>query len=314
MEADGRMETNVLVVDDSVVVRTVLKDHLEAHGYHVLLASDGVEALDLYHQNDVHILIADLEMPRMDGLELCWLVRADDDQHRTFCILMTADDDVLRRIEAFDSGADDFLIKPIELPMLRARVRSGERLTRSNRLMAEMLSTDYLTGVLNRRHFMDQLERRFRKARESGASIAVAMFDIDHFKRVNDTLGHSNGDLALKRFAALCAEHCPAGGVIGRMGGEEFCMVLPSDDPPAAIARADSVRLATADTTVTTADGREVSFTVSVGVCLADGVDSVPDLLSRADEALYFAKNSGRNRTVVCGTGGVVVAARYYVM
>ncbi|WP_448203705.1 GGDEF domain-containing response regulator [Azospirillum sp. sgz302134] len=308
------METKVLVVDDSKVVREMLRQNLESNGYHVFLAKDGVEALALYRSEDIQVLITDLEMPRMDGLELCWLVRAEDDQHRTFCILMTADDDIQRRIEAFDAGADEFLSKPVDMLMLRARVRAGERITRSHRVMSEMLNTDYLTGVLNRRRFMEMLEQRYRLSKEKDEPFAVAMFDIDHFKAINDTYGHSNGDLALKLFAKTCAARVPRGGFLGRMGGEEFCMVLPALDIESAIAKAEELRIATSAITATTATGAPFAFTVSIGVCPTDGTDSVPDLLARADEALYFAKKSGRDRTVVCGTGGVVVKARFYVM
>ena len=316
-------EANVLVVDDSSVVRKILKDNLEAHGYRVLLARDGQEALDLYHSDDIHILITDLEMPRMDGLELCWLIRAEDDQHRTFCILMTADDDIQRRIEAFDAGADEFLTKPIDMPMLRARVRAGERITRTHRVMVEMLNTDYLTGVLNRRRFMERLEQQHRQLQGGAGTgdgagkampFAVALFDIDHFKRINDTYGHSNGDMALKLFAQTCAARVPPGGFLGRMGGEEFCMVLPAPQVETAIAKAEEIRMATEALTARTAEGALFAFTVSIGVCPADGTETVADLIARADESLYFAKNSGRNRTVVCGIEGVVVKARFYVM
>ncbi|AWJ84099.1 diguanylate cyclase response regulator [Azospirillum sp. TSH58] len=319
MKSGSTAETNVLVADDSSVVRKILKDHLEAYGYRVLLARDGREALDLYHLHDIHILITDLEMPRMDGLELCWLIRAEDDQHRTFSILMTADDDIQRRIEAFDAGADEFLTKPIDMPMLRARVRAGERITRTHRVMAEMLNTDYLTGVLNRRRFMERLEQQHRllqggNGTDQATPFAVALFDIDHFKRVNDTYGHSNGDLALTLFAQTCAARVPPGGFLGRLGGEEFCMVLPAPQVETAIAKAEEIRVATEALTARTAEGALFAFTVSIGICPADGTETVADLIKRADESLYFAKNSGRNRTVVCGIDGVVVKARFYVM
>ncbi|GAA4253724.1 diguanylate cyclase [Azospirillum formosense] len=319
MKSGSTAETNVLVADDSSVVRKILKDHLEAYGYRVLLARDGREALDLYHLHDIHILITDLEMPRMDGLELCWLIRAEDDQHRTFSILMTADDDTQRRIEAFDAGADEFLTKPIDMPMLRARVRAGERITRTHRVMAEMLNTDYLTGVLNRRRFMERLEQQHRllqggNGTDKGMPFAVALFDIDHFKRVNDTYGHSNGDLALTLFAQTCASRLPPGGFLGRMGGEEFCMVLPAPQVETAIAKAEEIRVATEALTARTVEGALFAFTVSVGISPADGTETVADLIKRADESLYFAKNSGRNRTVVCGIDGVAVKARFYVM
>ncbi len=308
------MKTNVLVVDDSAVVRRIIKDHLESHGYHVLLAADGEEGLAVCQREDIHVLITDLEMPRMNGLELCWHVRAGDGQHRTFCILMTTDTDTERRIAAFDAGADEFLTKPIDFPMLRARVRSGERIARHYRVMAEMLYVDYLTGVLNRRRFMDRLEQDYGRARETGVPLAVAMFDIDHFKAINDTHGHSNGDLALKLFAENCLALAPAAGFVGRLGGEEFGMALPAGDLEATVALIETIRRSTAELTAVTPDGVAFSFTVSVGVCLSPGTDSLADLLARADKVLYVAKHNGRNRTVVCGTGGILVQARFYMV
>ncbi len=278
------VETNVLVVDDSAVVRRIITEHLEGYGYRVLQARDGEEALAIYRSQDIHVLITDLEMPKINGVELCWLVRADDDQHRTFTILMTADADTERRIEAFDAGADEFLTKPIDMPMLRARVRAGERITRTHRVMADMLNTDYLTGVMNRRRFMERLEQADAGVRTSGVPLAVAMFDIDHFKAINDTHGHSNGDLALRLFAQNCRSFVPEGGFLGRLGGEEFGMVLPAGDLDAAIALVERVRQSTAALPAATADGVLFSFTVSVGLCLARGAGSVADLLARADE------------------------------
>ncbi|PWC32553.1 diguanylate cyclase [Azospirillum sp. TSO35-2] len=308
------METNVLVVDDSSFFRDLIRTDLESNGYKVLLAEDGAQALSVYRSHDIHILITDLEMPVMTGLELCWHVRAEDDQHRTFTILMTGDTETARRIEAFDSGADEFLAKPVDLSMLRARVRAGERISRMHRVMVEMLHTDYLTGVLNRRYFMERLERAYGTAMETGAAMAVAMFDIDHFKTINDTHGHSNGDLALKRFADNSALHVPDGGFLGRLGGEEFCLCLPAADLDGALARVEAIRRSTAELVVETGTGVRFSFTVSVGMCLIQDTTSVADLMSQADEALYFAKRSGRNRTVLRGAEGVTVKALFYVM
>lgn len=308
------VETNILVADDSNFFRDLIRTDLESNGYRVLLAEDGAQALSLYRSHDIHILITDLEMPVMTGLELCWHVRAEDDQHRTFTILMTGDTETARRIEAFDSGADEFLAKPIDLSMLRARVRAGERITRMHRVMVEMLHTDYLTGVLNRRYFMERLDQAYRTAKETGSPLAVAMFDIDHFKTINDTHGHSNGDLALKRFADHCAAQLPDGGFLGRLGGEEFCLCLPAADLDAALARVEAIRRSTAELMVETGSGSSFGFTVSIGMCLDQDTDSVNDLMAQADEALYFAKRSGRNRTVLRGAEGVTVKARFYVM
>ncbi|ANC90430.1 GGDEF domain-containing protein [Azospirillum humicireducens] len=308
------METNILVADDSEYFREQIRADLESNGYRVLLAEDGAQALAIYRSHDIHILITDLEMPVMTGLELCWHVRAEDDQHRTFTILMTGDTETVRRIEAFDSGADEFLAKPIDLSMLRARVRAGERITRMHRVMVEMLHTDYLTGVLNRRYFMERLEQAYRAAKEEGTALAVAMFDLDHFKTINDTHGHSNGDLALKRFADHCAGQVPDGGFLGRLGGEEFCLCLPAGDLETALAQVEAIRRSTAELMVEAGSGASFAFTVSIGMCLVQDTGSVNDLMTQADEALYFAKRSGRNRTVLRGAEGVTVKARFYVM
>ncbi len=315
--ADGMgvaVETTILVADDSNFFRELIREELETSGYRVLLAKDGGQALALYRSHDVHIVITDLEMPVMTGMELCWHVRAADDQHRTFTILMTGDSETARRVEAFESGADEFLAKPIDLPMLRARVRAGERITRMHRVMVEMLNTDYLTGVANRRHFMERLEQAYRAAKEDGTALAVAMFDIDHFKAVNDTHGHANGDLALKRFADHCAAQVPDGGFLGRLGGEEFCLCLPAGKLEAALAQVEAIRRSTAELMVETGSGASFGFTVSIGMCLVQDTGSVNDLMTQADEALYFAKRSGRNRTVLRGAEGVTVKARFYVM
>ena len=308
------METNILVADDSEFFRDLIRTDLESNGYRVLLAEDGAQALSIYRSHYIHLIITDLEMPVMTGLELCWHVRAEDDQHRTFTILMTGDTETARRIEAFDSGADEFLAKPIDLSMLRARVRAGERISRMHRVMVEMLHTDYLTGLLNRRYFMEKLEQAYRAAKETGAPMAVAMFDIDHFKTINDTHGHTNGDFALKRFADHCAAQLPDGGFLGRLGGEEFCLCLPSGDLEGALARVEAIRRSTAELTVETGSGASFGFTVSIGMCLDRDTVSVNDLMTQADEALYFAKRSGRNRTVLRGAEGVTVKARFYVM
>jgi len=295
------VETNVLVVDDSLFFRDLIRTDLESNGYRVLLAEDGAQALSLYRSHDIHILITDLEMPVMTGLELCWHVRAEDDQHRTFTILMTGDTETARRIEAFDSGADEFLAKPIDLSMLRARVRAGERITRMHRVMVEMLHTDYLTGVLNRRYFMERLEQAYRAAKETGSPLAVAMFDIDHFKAFNDTHGHLVGDHVLKLVARMLTECIKGRDTATRYGGEEFAIILPRTSLENAIKLAEQVR--------TFVGGRQIvnkarnanygTVALSVGVAQFRPGEPAMTLVRRADQALYAAKRSGRNRVSV---------------
>nr|WP_274390023.1 GGDEF domain-containing protein [Azospirillum doebereinerae] len=177
-----------------------------------------------------------------------------------------------------------------------------------------MLNTDPLTGVMNRRRFLERLEHEYSYARDTGAPLAVALVDLDRLKAINGAHGHSNGDRALKLFAETCGALLPDGGILGRLDGEAFCMALPTDDVEDAIALVEGIRLSTAALVATTAEGATFSFTVSAGVCLARGTDSVTELLARADESLHVAKRSGSDRTVVRGAEGVVVKARFHVV
>lgn len=162
-----------------------------------------------------------------------------------------------------------------------------------------LANTDHLTGVLSRRHFYDCIDREIARATRDGTPLSVLMLDIDHFKRINDTYGHPVGDLVLKAFAAACQAELPATAIFGRLGGEEFALILPGTSFEAALAIAEVLRSTTEKTSVSTAEGAKVSFTVSSGLAVMDALDAdVEALLKRCDEALYTAKRQGRNRVV----------------
>lgn len=162
-----------------------------------------------------------------------------------------------------------------------------------------LANTDHLTGVLSRRYFYDCIDREIARATRDGTPLSVLMLDIDHFKRINDTYGHPVGDLVLKAFAAACQAELPATAIFGRLGGEEFALILPGTSFEAALAIAEVLRSTTEKTSVSTAEGAKVSFTVSSGLAVMDALDAdVEALLKRCDEALYTAKRQGRNRVV----------------
>ncbi|MBI4769013.1 MAG: diguanylate cyclase [Chloroflexi bacterium] len=249
----------VLIADDDNTLRTLLSTLLKRAGYEVLQASDGRMAWEIWQREFVRILVTDWTMPDMDGLELIGRIRAASAPGYTYLILLTARDDRADRIAGLDSGADDYLSKPVDPGELRARLAIGERIlnleTRLSESLArlEKLATlDGLTGLSNRRHFFELARREFQRSRRFRHPLTAIMLDIDHFKRVNDTHGHGAGDEVLRTLARRCQEWTTAG---------------------------------------------PLAVTISLGV--APDSPNLPDLealLDRADAALYAAKRAGRNR------------------
>ncbi len=159
---------------------------------------------------------------------------------------------------------------------------------------------DYLTGISNRRYFMDQAEFELNRARRYSTPLSLFMLDIDFFKQINDTRGHAAGDVVLKKLAEVCQQTLREVDIFGRIGGEEFAILLPGADINAAAEVAERLRAQLASTVVQFESGQPVHFTVSIGVTtLTHPNDNIDMLLSMADKALYDAKNNGRNRVCV---------------
>jgi diguanylate cyclase (GGDEF)-like protein len=207
-------------------------------------------------------------------------------------------------LDALEAGADDYLMKPFDEAELKARLLTGKRilelqdeLVAARESMREAATRDSLTGLLNHAEIFGMLERELERARRERRSLSVILADIDHFKRVNDSLGHLYGDEALREVARRLQSKLRAYDGVGRYGGEEFLLVLPACDLPGALQRANELRLAIADGPVVSG-GVEKAITISMGIAVSEciGVKEVETLVSRADAALYTAKNNGRNR------------------
>jgi diguanylate cyclase (GGDEF)-like protein len=308
------METQVLIVDHSLFYREMITKSVEPLGYRTKVAASGQEAIEFLENNDIHIVITGFELSDMTGIELCWKIRAGDPHHQTYCILMTTDGEVDRRIAALDAGADDLLIRPPDMRTLAARLRAAERTSKASREVYRLMTIDYLTGALNRRHFEERFEALLVRAAQKHQPLALLTFDIDHFKAVNDSHSHAAGDETLRRFVAACQEDRQPGELFGRLGGEEFALVLPGAGVQAAIAAAEAVRRKTEALVISYA-GIGIRITVSIGLCFRppESIDAAA-MLHAADTALYFAKISGRNRVVVAGAPGLAIAARFHVM
>ena len=297
----------VLVADDSATVRALARVELEAAGYRVVEAADGAQALDRVLDGSVDVVLLDVEMPVMDGYQTIAALKADPLAADVPVVFLTArrgSEDVVRGLRL---GGHDYLHKPLEPAELRARVAAAvrvkalqDRLRQRADQLDRVSRTDVLTGLHNRRHLQEHLTRLGAAARRHGHPLSVLLVDVDHFKRINDTVGHGGGDLVLQAVARALADGVRVEDVVGRWGGEEFLLLLPHTRPREAAVLAERLRAAVAGLRVPVA-GREVPVTVSIGGAGAVA-PSEQDLLHRADRELYAVKDTGRD--------GVRVAVR----
>ncbi len=300
-----RPRRQVLVAEDDAMFRKILQSWLQSWDYHVIVATDGSEAWSILQQErPPDLLILDWVMPGIDGMELCQRIREQQSASYQYILIVTANDarqDVVRGLEA---GADDYLTKPFDKGELRARLRVGTRiltlqedLIRAREDLRFQATHDVLTGIWNRRAVLDLLHREIERASRFHESVGVLMLDLDHFKKINDRFGHLTGDSVLKEIAQRISQVVRSYDFVGRYGGEEFLVLLPGCDKDQAEQSGERIRLAVSASPVVAA-GSEVSATVSIGATATEGGGET-EVLAIADAALYQAKSTGRNRTVV---------------
>ena len=289
----------VLAVDDDPANLRLVSAWLEGAGYRVRTAANGVEALGLIEAECPDVLVTDWEMPKMDGLSLCRRIRGLNLPHYVYTLFLTNRHDTDDIIDALQAGADDFMTKPVGKGELLARILSGERIVDLERRLSAMARTDPLTGLPTRRTFFEQFQKEWKRAERYGLDLACAIFDIDFFKRINDTLGHAAGDDIIKRLAVLLEEGCRVSDTVCRYAGDEFCILLPETDEKGAEIWAERLRQRVSRTSFGLARGIQ-KVTCSIGVAgRHDNVNSPEDLIDLADQVLLVAKRSGRDR-VVC--------------
>jgi diguanylate cyclase (GGDEF)-like protein len=316
-----RKGLRILVVDDDPVMLRVLIKLLSSSGHDVRGASDGDMALRIALETCPQLVITDWIMPGADGLELCRSLRGTDFGRQMYIILLTGQSDEQLLVDAFDAGVDDYVVKPFQAKPLFARIRAALRVIKlqdelfrdkqriekisadlavANRRLEMDALTDVLTGLPNRRYLMERLSHDWAVARRSGQPLACMVLDIDHFKQINDTFGHDVGDQVLERVAMILKNSVRSTDVVCRHGGEEFIVVSADSDLESSLRSAERLRHAV-ETNVTSAFPQIQRFvTVSIGVAVRNEQTRTPEaLLKAADEAMYRAKQSGRNR--VCG-------------
>jgi len=293
----------ILIADDDLVSSKILERALVRLGHETVVVNDGPEAINALLAPDCpRMAILDWMMPGADGLEVCRAIR-ERATHYGYLILLTARDRHEDLVAGLDSGADDFLTKPFDLGELRSRIRSGTRvlelqegLLNARDALSVLATRDDLTGLWNRRMIVEHLIRELPRATQEKRPLAIAMVDVDGFKQINDEHGHPVGDKVLREVAARMRLALREYDAIGRYGGEEFLVVLPGCDAETGIAAAERVRTQVAGQPLAT-DCGSLQVRVSVGVAWTEpGVVSCTDLIKSADDALYRAKTSGRNR------------------
>jgi diguanylate cyclase (GGDEF)-like protein len=293
----ARRTGTILAVDDDPVVLATLRELLERDGASVVAVDDQEQFWLALDERTPDVVILDVDMPDVNGIELCRVLRADERWQQTGVVFLTGHGDAETVHEVFAAGADDMVIKPIIGPELRARIASRMERTELHRRLAE---TDGMTGLTNRATAERELEQV--AAATSGNSVrpAVAIVDVDHFKRINDGHGHLAGDEVLRQLARLLPS--AGGSVTARWGGEEF--VVAFERAELAVERLGAVLAELRETSFTDGDGTTFACTFSAGVAeLADG-ERVADWLAAADAALYEAKRAGRNRIVTLPRSG----------
>ena len=295
----------ILLVDDDVATRSLVSAYAEQQGYAIHNCRSAEEALKRLRENFCPIVITDLNMPGMGGLEFCRELRARKWPGYTYIVMLTGQHET-GAVAALEAGADDCLRKDAPPAELKARLRVAERivtlehrLRRTLEARARQAATDALTGLPNRRAFDRQFNAEFKRARRFGEALSVLLIDVDHFKQINDRDGHLVGDEVLRHLAATLKARLPRQfDILARFGGEEFVVVLPHTDREAAMQVAERLRTAVENTLIQTSDGAR-SITISIGIghlAMRAEPMTTHDLLDEADRCLYESKRQGRNR------------------
>lgn len=295
----------ILLAEDDFTSRSILAAILKKWGYETMVTQDGAAAWEELQKPDApRLALLDWNMPGLEGLEVCRRLRSKETNDPSYVILLTGRTEKGDIVQGLEAGANDYISKPYDNAELLARIRVGARmlelqssLLETQAALAHQATHDALTGLFNRRAILDQLARELARALRQGSRLSVGMCDIDHFKQINDRLGHQAGDAVLVAFANSLQGNLREYDYVGRYGGEEFLIIATG---PAAMDD-DGLyeRLLQKAAAVEIQAGSEsVSLTASIGTAAAATGATVDRLIAAADAALYRAKAAGRNRVV----------------
>lgn len=311
----GKQEPTVLIVDDDLATRQMLRAFFEGHGYTVEEAADGHDALTLAEKLSPESVLADVVLPGLTGYQLCEKLRGNPRTAGAVIILLSAWDTLDVEVSCFEAGADDFLTKPFRLSQLRLRLqaharrmamqvekekmleRLAEKLALMNIRLKEEATTDVLTGLYNQRYFWKHLESEFARSKRTGRPLSLILMDLDRFKLINDQYGHFVGDTVLRELGKLMRSQLRGIDLVARSGGEEFGIILPETHLQNAAFIAQRLRLKCSAAQIHPLPQEGVTFSAGLAAFPQHG-ETPQALYERADQALYQAKAQGRNCVV----------------
>ena len=285
----------VLMIDDSPDALAVAKARLSKEQLEIICAGGGVTGLEAAHREKPDIILLDVDMPDMSGFEVCRLLKADAELCMIPVLFLSGAATPEDKVHGLDLGAVDYVAKPFDAFELRARVRAALRTKHLQDLLIEHAHIDPLTGLPNRRALMERMQYEWARIERHSGQMAYIMADLDHFKNINDLYGHHVGDKLLQETARAIAEECRENDLPARYGGEEFSIVVPAESAADAFHLAERCRQKIAECCVVV-HNETVKITASFGVSDSRSAASIEDMMRRADEALYWSKQAGRNR------------------
>ncbi len=321
---------SILVVDDDKVIRTLIAKVMEKEGYQVTQVTNGLECLESYLKNPPDLVLLDAQMPVMDGFTCCQELKKLSAKNSIFndynkthesdkilasidklpILMITGLDDEESVNKAFNVGATDYVTKPIHWAVLKQRVRRLLAQTRlyqqleiANHELKRLVNIDSLTQLSNRRRFDEYLYQQWGVMARQEQPLSLILCDIDFFKFYNDTYGHQAGDQCLEKIANVISNQAKrAADLAARYGGEEMAVILPNTDSKGAFMVAENIRQKIASLKIIHQASRVsdyVSISLGIASCIPDVNSSPKELIKKADEALYKAKDTGRNRVAI---------------
>jgi len=297
----------ILIAEDDIISCRALEKNLQDWDYEVIVTKNGEEAWDIIKRGGIRLAILDWTMPKMDGLELCHKIRHEYQQEKSeylYIILLTGRDLQEDIITGLSAGADDYMTKPFSYHELKVRIHNGVRIIALEDSRLKMANTDSLTQLWNRKKIMEILEEELNRNYREGKSVGVVMLDIDYFKKINDTHGHVAGDKVLIEVASRLKKALRNYDKIGRYGGDELLIVLPYCDKIYVQSIGERLRKAVCTEKIETgASSLTASISIGISVSAISSKKPATDLIKESDQALYQAKEGGRNRVYVSRVG-----------
>ena len=288
----------IMLVEDSPIERHQVGSYLQEWNLNYVAVDNGTDAWKILQSPDApSLVLLDWILPGLDGIELCRKIRTlGANGSYIYTVMLTAKDRKQDLLTAMAAGADDYLAKPVDPSELKAQILVAKRILDLQESLRFAATHDFLTKLLNRAEILASLKRELSRSEREDKSLAIILADLDHFKTINDTLGHAAGDAVLREVAERLKSDLRAYDLVGRFGGEEFLLILPNCKLSVATRRANEIRCLVCRDAVTTTFAK-VPVTVSMGVTASEGLESITleALLQHADEALYGAKKNGRN-------------------